>query len=379
MDRAPQSIDSLHALELRVLEGPQAGARAPLTAGGSFVFSAGGADPQGADIVLRDACDTPVRVRVRAELVDSLLEVLEGEVRLGGQPVAAGRQVSWQRHVPLAVGASVLAFGLAAEDDWPPAAALAGDAGVTADPAPADAPGVEVRTPLRRRAEVWLAATGAGVLLACAGTLWMARVAAAPQPSAAAAPAALETALAGSEFASLRLATRADGRTELRGRLPTLADRARLDLWLATQRATPIVDVVVDEAVAREVAEVLRFHGIAAQTRVAGPGRIVAEAAEADTTRLARAEEAARRDVRGLERFEVRNAAPPLPPPVVPVTDDPNKRIASLVPGEPAYVVTVDGARYFIGAMLPSGWRLAQVARQSVTLERDGRQTTLQF
>ena len=64
---------------------------------------------------------------------------------------------------------------------------------------------------------------------------------------------------------------------------------------------------------------------------------------------------------------------------MVPVTDDPNKRIASLVPGEPAYVVTVDGARYFIGAMLPSGWRLAQVARQSVTLERDGRQTTLQF
>jgi hypothetical protein len=29
--------------------------------------------------------------------------------------------------------------------------------------------------------------------------------------------------------------------------------------------------------------------------------------------------------------------------------------------------------------MMPSGWRLAQVAGQSVTLERDGRLTTLQF
>jgi len=75
----------------------------------------------------------------------------------------------------------------------------------------------------------------------------------------------------------------------------------------------------------------------------------------------------------------LRNSVQPPPAPVVPMTDDPNKRIASLVPGEPAYVVTADGARYFVGAMLPSGWRLSQVAGQSVTLERDGRLTTLQF
>ena len=41
MDRAAPSIESLHALELRVLEGPQGGARAPLSAGVPCVLAAG--------------------------------------------------------------------------------------------------------------------------------------------------------------------------------------------------------------------------------------------------------------------------------------------------------------------------------------------------
>jgi type III secretion protein D len=381
MDRAPTTIDTLHALELRVTEGPQAGARAPLTAGADFVIATAGADGVDADIILRDVGAVPARLRVTPELGQAPLEVLQGEVRLGGQLLRAGARAAWDRHAPLTIGTSVVAFGLACEDEWPsgaPAAGLGEATGDLASPAQAGAEKT-ARAPLRRRAEVWLAATGAGVLVACAGTLWMAHVAAAPPAVQAVAPAPLDVTLAGSEFAALQLTTRPDGRVELRGRLATMAERARLDLWLTAQRATPVLDVIVDEAVAREVAEVFRVHGVAVQVRAAGPGRIVAEAAEADASRLARAEDAARRDVRGLDHFELRNSVQPAPAPMVPVADDPNKRITSLVPGNPAYVVTADGARYFVGAMLPSGWRLAQVAGQSVTLERDGRLTTLQF
>jgi type III secretion protein D len=135
----------------------------------------------------------------------------------------------------------------------------------------------------------------------------------------------------------------------------------------------------VDEALARDVTEVFRVNGIAVQARVTGPGRVDADAAEPDANRLARAEEVVRRDVRGLDGLKVRNSATPTPPPVPPLPDDPGKRIASLVPGDPAYVVTADGARYFVGAMLPSGHRITAVAPQSVTLERDGRPSTLNF
>ncbi|HSW05256.1 SctD/MshK family protein [Aquabacterium sp.] len=374
MNRDAQLLDSLQTLELRVLEGPQAGAKAPLAAGtGCVIASAPGPDA-GADIVLRGG-GAPARVHVTADLAHGLIEVLEGEVRLGDATLPAGAHAAWSRHAPLHVGDSVIAFGLACEDAWPVAAA----AGSSPDPAQAGSTALDIRPPLRRRAEAWLAATGAGVLLACAGSLWMAHVAAAPRPVPVLAASTLTEALKASEFAALAATPQADGRIELRGRLSTQAQRGRLDGWLAARQWTPSLEVLVDEAIAREVTELFRINGIAVQAQAAGPGRIVAEASEADANRLARAEEVVRRDVRGLDKLTLRNTAVPLPPKTPILPDDPNKRIASLVPGEPAYVVTVDGARYFIGALLPSGHRITQIAAQRVVLERDGLLTNLNF
>jgi type III secretion protein D len=233
--------------------------------------------------------------------------------------------------------------------------------------------------PLRRRTEVWLATTGAMVLLACAGAMFMAHVAAAPQSAQAGGAASLAAALRTSEFAALDARERADGQVALHGHLATQAQRTRLEAWLAAHQFTPALDVQVDEVIARDVTEVFRVNGVSVQARVVGPGRIAAEVADHDADRLARAEDAVRRDVRNLDALTVHNSAVPLPPPAPPVADDPAKRIASVVPGDPAYVVTVDGARYFVGALLPSGHRITQVAAQRITLERDGQQSTLNF
>jgi len=52
---------------------------------------------------------------------------------------------------------------------------------------------------------------------------------------------------------------------------------------------------------------------------------------------------------------------------------------ATLITSEPAYLVTADGSRYFVGALLPSGHRVARINPGSVTLELHGQQTTLNF
>ncbi|NRF67261.1 hypothetical protein HLB44_09725 [Aquincola sp. S2] len=373
MDRDPLMLDSLQALELRVLEGPQAGARAPLAAGRATVIAAGGSAE--ADIVLRDDAGA-ARLRITADIAHALVEVIEGELRLGDQVLAAGAHAGWARHAPLRIGDTVLAFGLACEDEWPAPGEASAAVSTTASAA---VDGAQKTRPLRRRAEAWLAATGAAVLLACGGTLWMAHVAAAPQPQAVLTAAALADALKAGEFAPLDAATLPDGKPVLRGRLADAAQRARLEAWLAARQWTPALDLLVDDQIAREIAEVFRVNGIAAQVKPEGAGRFAGEVAERDAERLGRAEDVVRRDVRGLQRLVLRNTATPLPLPTPPVVDDPNKRIASLVPGDPAYVVTVDGARYFVGALLPSGHRIAQIAAQRVVLERDGRQTNLNF
>jgi type III secretion protein D len=379
MDRAAPPIESLHALELRVSEGPQSGARAPLGAGIPCVLAAGHDGADGADIVLREDKLPPARVRICAELTQATLEVLAGEVLLGSEVLKAGAQTHWSQHVPLQIGSSVVAFGRACIDDWTvgrPTPGLMDEPVVAASNAEAPA-----AKPLRRRAEFWLACMGAGVLVACGGALAMARgVTASPAPQIDQA-VALSQALRASEFSTLEVARTADGRLALRGRLTALSQRAKLDAWLAARPASaPLaVEVTVDEALAREVTEVFRVNGIAVQADVAGPGRVAAQAAERDADKLARVEEVVRRDVRGLRQLTVRNTAKPLPPPPPPVIDDPGKRIASLVPGETAYLVTADGSRYFVGAMLPTGHRITRIEQSSVTLERDGQLATLRF
>ena len=58
---------------------------------------------------------------------------------------------------------------------------------------------------------------------------------------------------------------------------------------------------------------------------------------------------------------------------------DPGKRVAAVVPGDPGYVVTVDGTRYFEGAMLPTGHRILAILSDRVQIERDGATSTLNF
>jgi type III secretion protein D len=367
--------DGPGALELRVLSGPQAGARAPLPAGRVRLLAAG-AHADDADILLREERENPVRARIVAAGGAALVEVIDGPAMLAGQLLAAGESTDWPMHAPLQVGSSVVAYGLAADDAWPDVADAPVDAaeagGTDAAPPPAR------RQPKKSRSGTWLIASVMAVAVAGTAALGVVR-SGMPSLQAAAAPtSSLADALRTSEFAAvLSPAQDASGRLELRGRLATLAQRTKLDAWLAARQLTPLVNVVVDEALARDVTEVFRVNGVPVQARAQGPGHIVVEAAERDAEHLARAEEVVRRDVRGLAQLGVVNRVQPVAPPRAPVPDDPGKRIASLVPGSPAYLVTADGSRYFVGAMLPSGHRITAIGAQRVQLERDGQSITL--
>ena len=360
--------------QLRVLQGPQQGAVAPLPAGQPVQLAM---QPAGlaadADILLRDAQARALRVTVTASNGAAQLLVLEGELEFAGQRVLAGQTVRWACGQPITLGGTVIACGPEDQAIWTAAAEPAPDL-----PAPAAASRPHATAP-RRRPELWLATVGAVLLLGCAGAWALAQLAVKPPSVQRADASTLAAALKGSEFAALDLQAQPGGAMRLQGRLATLAQRGRLDAWLAARGAAPALDVVVDEALVREVSEVFRINGVQVQAQVEAPGQVLAQAAEPDAQRLARAEEVVRRDVHGLGGLLVRNSARPAPPPAPPVAAEPGKRIASLVPGEPAYVVTADGARYFVGALLPSGHRITEVQAQRLTLERDGQQSVLNF
>ena len=112
------STPSCGDLELRVLEGTQAGARAPLTAGVMCTLATG-ANAGQADIVLREPQGEPARVRLTAGGGKALLEVLDGQAQLGAQTLEAGARVAWAMHAPLRIGEAVVAYGPASLLEWP--------------------------------------------------------------------------------------------------------------------------------------------------------------------------------------------------------------------------------------------------------------------
>jgi type III secretion protein D len=378
------------AFELRVLHGLQRGARSRLAAGASCVLAV---TPDGcaeeADIVLREEGAPAARLRITPGEANATLEVLEGAARLGERALVAGDQALWPSLQRLAIGEAVVAFGPSEDTAWD--AQIAWDAAaerhardgegsiVPAGPVETASPAVTGR---RRflRPEVLLTAVGGLAAILCAGAMWIGHPAATPLAANEEDIAAqLTQKLQGSEFPALAVARDPLGRIRVSGRLGTMAERTRLDAWLADQKVAATVNVDVDELIVRNVVEVFRVNSVTVQAQSTGPGQVAAEAAEPDPAVLAHAEEAVRRDVRGLQSLAVRNTATPKAPPVPVVAEDPNKRIATVVAGDPAYVVTVDGARYFVGALLPTGHRITDIEGQQVTLERSGQETVLNF
>lgn len=394
--REPVLERSAAALELRVLSGPQAGARCALPASGALLVGVGDA-PQSADVQLQGDAAVVLRLRIGATAEPLDVEVIEGRVQLGEHLHEQGARFAWQPRVALHLGPElVLAFGAADAPIWsleaPRVASEADPAAAPPDPAPATAPVPP------RRIDRWLAAGGA--LLATAGLAIAAMTLIARAPDAATAAVAprdelarVHALLAEPDFAALTVERDAAGRARLTGRVAGEAQLARVRARLAAQDLRPALQPQVDEQLGAAVEQMLKLHGIEARAAVTGIGavRLDGDLSGVPPAALERALADTRAALPPLR--ELRVAAAPAaasapivaaasapPAPTLPSAGgEPGKRIVALVTAGLPHLVTADGARYFVGAVLPSGHRVAAVEPQSLLLERDGQRSRIDF
>ena len=383
------SSDNKAALELRVLAGPQAGARAPLARGAAFrlwvTAPAAPADEpaQPQDLALHSA---GAAASLQIEWIDTAraavpvlrVQVLQGELRCGAESVGAGQAADWPMRHPLDLDGVQLAWGPVAEAHWQVAAPAAPEP-ATAAAAPPAPTSPAARAKRGFGVERWLATAGVALALGSAGLMALAQLADTGRQETATSPLALATrALQASDFNGLSLQKANDGQLELSGRLATQAQRAHLDLWLQRQGLKPRLAVRVDEQLARDVTDVFRLHGIVAKAQVLENGAVQVQAQERDAAKLQRAEQAARRDVAGLSALQVDNQPRGRANARAALPDDPGKRVTAVVADtDLPYLVTADGSRYFVGALLPSGHRVMHIAERAVTIERDGQLSKL--
>jgi type III secretion protein D len=366
-------------LELRVLDGEQAGAQAEVPRR-PFEIS-GWREGSSAEVQLRDPQIGEACVRVTPQAGAARLEVLQGEVEVEGRSVRAGESALWRFYQPLRIGATRLALGEAETGDW--------QAPVPA-PAPVELPAAP---PARPEAEAAIAsandsdtlarrlAIGGGIACAAAVLLLMFTHLLTRPDASAPGEQQLATRLLATTpgFQTLQAQAAPDG-VVIQGALDTRAQRERLvrlvaDAGLSHTR----VEVTTGDQLAADVAEVFRVQGIRATAEPGTSGRVTVHTHEADRGALERAVATAQRDVRGLAAVDLRNEPPPAAPPSAPVADDPGKRIASIVPGDTPYVVTADGTRYFAGALLPTGHRIEAIEPNRVLLVQNGQRSELDF
>lgn len=360
---------STETRELRVLEGPQRGAVLPLLPDRSYSVG----NRFGADIVLRQPTDSAgasasADISLRPEGL--LVQAQTGHIQVGGTSLAAGesRLLPWS--TPWQLGGTTLV-----------ACAVGSGASAAAHGPPIPPCVAPVPTPARLRGWSLRLGTGGGAVVVASLLTWALATAVAPNsPRPEAVAQRAQAALHAAGMTAVTVSTPAgQGEPVVEGYLETFAQRTRAESLLAAQGLKPRFKVWINESLAQAVQDVYRVHGISAEVQTLGPGRVRVNTALADGSALQSVEKSVRRDVHGLNQLDVRNDPPPGVPSPVPSLDDPGKRVASIVTAEEPYVVTQDGTRYFIGALLPTGHRILAIADGRVELEREGLNTALVF
>lgn len=371
-------------LSARVLSGRLAGSGLPVTRGqrlsiGPDFFH---------DLVLRDGAVEGAAAEVEIG-PDGTVRVTAtaGPVTLLGMPLAPGTAVQVPPFLPVRLGSVALAFGPADEARWAEAAALAAaePAGDARDGVPATAPAGwrGPATHLVRRLR-----GGMAQLAASRSALWAAvalflLVGAPPVAQGLVdllkpGPASAEAGLHEAGFRAVRLQQSGD-RLVATGLVNDEGAREQVKRLLVDRGVDAIIDIRTGPELARAAADVARMHGVAASARWES-GILELRTVPLDPAQQAALVQAIRRDVRGVGTMRVIDDldVPSRAPDITRISDA-TKRVATVVSGDPAYIRTVDGARYFAGAVLPSGHVLEAIEDGVVVLVRDGRTVRVAF
>ena len=359
---------------LRVLEGKSAGATASLPASGRILVG----HEFWHDVVLRDPSTRGCAVELTLDESGAAhVTVLEGEARVLGAAVQAGSSAVLPPYVPLRMGQVAFAWGEAESPRWDEARSHA------ASEAVAPTPKSEQAAVMETISNRWKAGPEGAWKRFRRPALFAGIAAAAALLIIPPAVDAIQYGI-GSEYRARRALDTAgykklvvddrNGALAISGTVRTENDRMRVQQVLEAADVDATIDVQSGASLARAAADVARLNGVQAVARTEPDGAILLATPPIDDSTRDKLAQIIKRDVPGLKtlRFGEELAVPR-------TVSEATKRVASVVTGDPPYILTDDGARYFSGALLPSGYYLVGIQGNQVLLDRRGKRVSLKF
>lgn len=375
---AERPADVTAPLLLRVLSGRSDGAehRLPeqrkLLIGHSFE----------SDIVLRDKSTRGCAVKLTACGRRAVIEVVSGHAFLLGKHLAAGETITLEQYLPLRIGDIHFALGGDDTARWDEARSIVIDDTQAMFELAQDAPPsalperLALRTqPIRRNVAnialrpARMAMIGAGLLVVAAGSYFGATMLAPSPPS----PRDIRQELAPFGMAGVTVErSPTTGDIAITGLVKDSSDAARLRQWAQQNHPDILVNVTTIAEAAEAATNLLTAQNVDAVARPSGADRLIIDGPFLPKDRQNELTRLLQEDLPRVGGFTFKASAERGESGLAYFFNAPGYGAASFVSGDPGYIVTEDGTRWFPGASLPTGHKIIEITNNSVIVERDG-------
>jgi type III secretion protein D len=386
---------------LRVLEGRQAGAEYRLTQGISVTVGHGFRH----DIVLRASSEKDISIQLDIKDAVIGLTMIGGQASILGRLLNAGESAQLPYYVPLAIGKVSFAIGDPDSERWSETAILGQGTETAFNPAETDTDIAAEAVPAEK-ADTGIAHQAQGALQLVRQSLTPVTTAVAIErrwPLYAMIAATMLIALLlfnpisnwvnreyfglpaaqkmvhDAGFPDVKVQETVDGNLLFKGLVRNDAQLTRLRNLISEKQPHAVVDVATMDGLASNVTDMLVAQGIDAEAK---PGRNKALIIDSEYLPGDRQEELAlqiRKDMPALGRINFLVNPERGEPMLQYFFASTEYGIASFVDGDPAYISTGNGDKWFKGATVPTGHVIIDIGDGRVRFEREGRIEELSF
>jgi type III secretion protein D len=193
----------------------------------------------------------------------------------------------------------------------------------------------------------------------------------------------IQNILKDNKFNSLRVNHTSEGVYSISGFVMTQKERATLEKIVDENYIPAMLDIEIGEQLATEVRELFRLNGLEVVVLPLKSGEVQVTTKETNKAKIDKIQKLATQEIADLQKMQVNyinteENKPTLGADVHQYKHS-DKRITMVVDGDPSYIMTSDQSKYYIGAMLPTGYKVIDIIDQKVVLEKGGNKKTLNF
>ncbi|MEM7701896.1 MAG: hypothetical protein AAF251_08170 [Pseudomonadota bacterium] len=343
------------------------------------------------DVVLRDTASVGASLNLTPHGRLAMVDVTGGEITVLGRTLTKGERITLEPYVPVRFSSFVFAIGDGQDEHrWSEAAEIARQAATCSKdgiepeielPATNLVERIELRTqPVRNRhaskfTSPLVLLVAAATILFLASAAWFATARLSGNgPSRA--DLGVELANIGYPTLSIERA-RYGGGLSVVGLVSGEDDIARLKDWSETEHPDVTLGVATLQSAAEAADNLLAAHNVDADVFPDGTRDLLIESEFLPQDRKVELEALLKRDLPRVGIFTFANSAERGESDLAYFFNAPGYGAASFVSGDPSYIVTEDGTRWFEGANLPTGHTIIAILGNRVTVERDGLRDTL--